>query len=101
MGLRRLAWPGLLAGAQLTDVASTWLGLRFGVPEENPVLPAVLANGDFLLFLVVKLLLVAALLVLVAGTGRRLRTGRAVGLTVQALTVGFTAVAALNRLVSC
>ena len=77
-------------------MASTWLGLRFGVPEENPAVRAVLANGDFPLFLVVKLLLVVALLVLVATTGRRIRTGRAVGLTMQALTVTFTAVAALN-----
>jgi len=93
---QRLAWPALLASAQLTDMASTWLGLRFGVPEQNPMVRALLAQGDFLLFAVVTVMLVAALLLLVAATSRRLRVGRATWLTVQALTVAFTAVAALN-----
>ena len=93
---RRHAWPTLLAIAQLTDVASTWLGIRFGIPEQNPIVRAALSHGDFLLFALVKVTLVAALLVLVAATGRRLRVGRATWLTVQALTVAFTAVAALN-----
>ena len=93
---QRHAWSALLAIAQLADVASTWLGLRFGVPEQNPMVRAVLAHGDFLLLALVKVMLVAALLLLVAATSRRLRVGRATWLTVQALTVAFTAVAALN-----
>ena len=92
----RHAWPALLAIAQLTDVASTWLGIRFGVPEQNPMVRAALAHGDFLLFSLFKAMLVAALLLLVAATGHRLRVHRATWLTVQTLTVAFTAVAALN-----
>jgi hypothetical protein len=93
---QRHAWPALLAIAQLTDLASTWLGLRLGVPEENPMVRAVLDHGDFLLFALVKVMLVTALLLLVAATSRRLRVRRATWLTVQALTVALTAVAALN-----
>jgi hypothetical protein len=93
---QRFAWPALLAAAQVTDVASTWLGIRFGIPEQNPVVRATLGHGDFLLFMLVKVLLVAALLVLVAATGRERRVRRATWVTVQALTVAFTAVAALN-----
>jgi hypothetical protein len=82
--------------AQLMDVASTWLSLRAGVPEQNPVVRAALARGDFLLLMAIKLALVAALLALVVGTARHLRAHRAAWLTVQVLAVGFTAVAALN-----
>ncbi|HEY8643721.1 MAG TPA: DUF5658 family protein [Candidatus Dormibacteraeota bacterium] len=92
----RLRWPLLLALAQLMDVASTWLSLRAGVPEQNPLVRAALAHGDFLLFLAVKLTLVAALLMLVGSTTSRLRANRVSWLAVQGLAIGFTAVAALN-----
>jgi len=92
----RLRWPLLLTLAQLMDVASTWLSLRAGVPEQNPLVRAALAQGDFLLFVLVKLALVAALLALLAATGRRRRAHRATWLAVQSLAVALTAVAALN-----
>jgi Domain of unknown function (DUF5658) len=92
----RLRWPLLLALAQLMDVASTWLSLRAGVPEQNPLVRATLAHGDFVLFLAVKLALVLALLLLAGGTSRRLRANRVSWLAVQGLAIGFTAVAALN-----
>jgi hypothetical protein len=92
----RLRWPLLLALAQLMDVASTWLSLRAGVPEQNPLVRAALAHGDFLPLVAVKLALVAALLALVAATSRRRRAGRATWLAVQLLAVALTAVAALN-----
>lgn len=91
-----LRWPLLLALAQLLDVASTWLSLRAGVPEQNPVVRAVLAHGDFLLFVVVKVALVAALLALVNATGPRLYAGRTARLAVRVLAIAFTSLAALN-----
>ncbi len=91
-----LGWPVLLALAQVWDVASTWLSLRAGVPEQNPLVRAVLAHGDFVAFLALKLALVAALLVLVVATSRHLRVRRMAWLSVQGLAVAFTAVAVLN-----
>ena len=91
-----LRWPLLLSLAQLLDVASTWLSLRAGVPEQNPLVRAALIHGDFLLFTAVKVALVAALLLLVAGTSRRLGAHRMSWRAVQGLAIGFTAVAALN-----
>jgi len=94
----RLGWPLLLALAQVSDVASTWLSLKSGAPEQNPVVRAVLDHGDFLAFLAVKLALVAALLILVVATSRHLRVHRAAWFAVQGLAVAFTAVAAMNTL---
>jgi Domain of unknown function (DUF5658) len=91
-----LAWSLLLATAQLADVASTWLGLRAGLREENPLVRAALGQGDFLLFTLVKLALVAALLLLVAATARHLRAHRLSWLAVRGLAVGLTLVAAVN-----
>ena len=91
-----LRWPVLLALAQLMDVASTWLSIRAGVPEQNPLVRAALAHGDFLLLVAVKVALVLALLVLVAGNSRRLRAHRVSWRAVQGLAIGFAAVAALN-----
>jgi uncharacterized protein DUF5658 len=94
----RLGWPLLLALAQVSDVASTWLSLKSGVPEENPVVRAVLVHDDFVAFLAVKLALVAALLILVVATSRHLRVHRVAWFAVQGLAVAFMAVAALNTL---
>jgi hypothetical protein len=94
----QLGWPLLLTLAQVSDVASTWLSLKSGAPEQNPVVRALLAHGDFVSFLAVKLALVAALLILVVATSRHLRVHRAAWFAVQGLAVAFTAVAALNTL---
>ena len=95
---RRMTWTALLAGAQAGDLATTWLGLRFGVPEGNPVVEALLARGDFLLFGLVKLALVAALAALLAATSARLQgsVDRVAWRSTQALAVVFTAIAAAN-----
>jgi Domain of unknown function (DUF5658) len=95
---RRLIWTGLLAGAQAGDLATTWLGLRFGVPEGNPLVQSILARGDFLLFGAVKLALVLALGALLAATGMRLqgRVDRATWRVTQALACIFVAIAAAN-----
>ncbi|HEX6350244.1 MAG TPA: DUF5658 family protein [Candidatus Dormibacteraeota bacterium] len=91
-------WPLFLALAQASDVASTWLSLKAGVPEQNPLVRALLAHGDFLGFLAIKLALVLALLVLVVVTGRNLRVHRVTWMAVQGLALAFAAVAALNTL---
>lgn len=95
---RRLTWTALLAGAQGGDLATTWLGLRLGIPEGNPVVSALLAHGDFLLFAVVKLGLVLALAMLLAVATRHLRGAveQAAWRSTQALAVLFTAIAAAN-----
>jgi Domain of unknown function (DUF5658) len=92
----RLRWPLLLALAQLMDVASTWLSLRAGVPEQNPVVRAALAHGDFLLFVAVKLALVAALLLLVTAARRHRHARLASWHAVRTLAIAFLALAALN-----
>lgn len=94
----RLTWTGLLAGAQAGDLLTTWLGLHFGVPEGNPVVGTLLARGDFLLFGLVKLVLVLALAGLLAATGAHLRgrVDQAAWRATQALAVLFTAIAAAN-----
>lgn len=76
---------------QTGDLATTWLGLRAGIAEDNPVVRAALAHGDFVLFGAVKLALLAALLLLALRSRRRL-TWR--GLQVVALA--FLVVSALN-----
>lgn len=93
-----MRWTALLAGAQAGDLATTWLGLRFGIPEGNPIVSRLLANGDFLLFGLVKLALVAALAALLMATGERLRgrVDQAAWRATQALAVVFTAIAAAN-----
>lgn len=93
-----LTWTALLAGAQAGDVATTWLGLRIGIPEGNPAVRAALSHGSFLAFGAIKVVLVAGLLALLWFTGRHLRGGvhRATWRSVQVLTVVFTAVAAAN-----
>lgn len=95
---RRLTWTALLAGSQGGDLATTWLGLHFGIPEGNPVVGALLAHGDFLLFGLVKLALVAGLLLLLAATRDQLRGTfeHAAWRSTQALAVFFTAIAAAN-----
>ena len=88
----------MLAAAQAGDVATTWLGLRVGIGEENPAVRAALAHGSFLAFGVIKVALVACLLALLWFTGRHLRglAHRVTWRSVQLLTVVFTAVAAVN-----
>ena len=95
---RSLTWTALLAAAQAGDVATTWLGLRLGIPEGNPAVRAALEHGSFLAFGGIKLALVASIVVLLWLTGRHLRgtVHRATWRAVQVLTVVFTAVAAAN-----
>lgn len=94
----RITWTALLAGAQAGDVATTWLGLRRGVPEGNPIVSALLAHGDFLAFGLIKLALVAALAALLAAAGLHRRGGIEVAAwrATQGLAVVFTAIAAAN-----
>lgn len=93
-----LTWTALLAGAQAGDLATTWLGTRFGVAEGNPVVAGLLAHTSFLGFGLVKVLLVAALAVLLGVTGARRHTAVATATwrSTQALTLVFTAIAAAN-----
>ena len=95
---RSLTWTVLLAAAQAGDVATTWLGLRLGIPEGNPAVRAALDHGSFLAFGAIKLALVIGIAFLLWITGRHLRgiVHRATWRSVQVLTVVFTAVAAAN-----
>ena len=96
--VRSLTWMLLLAGAQAGDVATTWLGLRLGIPEGNPAVRAALAHVSFLAFGAIKLALVTGIVILLWVTGQHLRgvVHRATWRSVQLLTVVFTAVAAAN-----
>jgi uncharacterized protein DUF5658 len=84
-------WSAALVTSQAGDLLTTWLGLRAGIAEDNPLVRSVLANGDFLLFGAVKLALVTALLVLALRSRWPFtRWG------LQLLAVGFTAVTLMN-----
>jgi hypothetical protein len=95
---RRVTWTVLLAAAQAGDLGSTWLGIRFGIPEGNPVVGALLTRSSFLGYGLVKIALVLALAGLLAYTGARLRGAveRVTWRSTQALTFLFTAIAAAN-----
>lgn len=68
------AWFLLLGATQAGDFATTWLGTLIGVREENPIVRQALAQGDILLFALVKLVLVAAMVVFVLGVRARLES---------------------------
>jgi len=91
---RRLAgtWIGLLALSQLADVATTWFSLTAGRHEDNPFVAAALTRGNFGLYIVIKLLLVAALAIAV-------RPGpRAAWVGLRFVVVAFSLVAVANLL---
>jgi Domain of unknown function (DUF5658) len=90
---RRLLWTwlALLALSQLADVATTWHSLAGGLREDNPFVAAALATGNFGLFALVKVLLVAALGVAVLG-------GRPVALNGARLVVAIFVLVALANL---
>jgi hypothetical protein len=93
-----VTWTVLLSAAQAGDVLTTWVGLRIGVPEGNPLVRAALAHGSFIAFGAIKATLVASLLGLLWFTGRHLRgvVHVATWRVVQAITVVFMAVAVGN-----
>jgi len=90
---RRLLWTWLvlLALSQLADVATTWHSVVGGLREDNPFVVAALATGNFGLFALVKVLLVAALGVAVLG-------GRPVALNGARLVVAIFVLVALANL---
>ena len=92
---RRLLWTwlALLALSQAADVATTWHSLAAGLHEQNPVVAATLATGNFGLFAAVKAGLVVALGIAVLG-------GRPVALNGARLVVVFFAFVALANLVA-
>lgn len=94
----RLRWTVLLAAAQAGDLLTTWVGLRLGVPEGNPLVRAALAGGSFLAFGAIKVALVGALLGVVWYTGRHVRGSAAIASwrALQGVTVVFVAIAAAN-----
>lgn len=98
MGRRRATWTALLGAAQAGDLLTTWVGLRVGVPEGNPLVRAALAHGSFIAFGAIKGALVASLLGLLWFTGRHLKgvAHLATWRAVQGITLVFVAVAAGN-----
>jgi len=98
VGRRRATWTVLLSAAQAGDVLTTWVGLRIGVPEGNPLVRAALAHGSFIAFGAIKTALVASLLGLLWFTGRHLSgvVHVATWRVVQGITVVFMAVAIGN-----
>lgn len=92
------AWFALLAATQAGDFTTTWLGTMLGVREQNPVVRQALAQGNILLFALVKLVLVAAMVVFVLGVKARLesvmvRTAVLRGLQLVVVAFGFVALA--------
>jgi hypothetical protein len=98
MARRRLTWTVLLSAAQAGDLVTTWIGLRIGVPEGNPLVRAALAQGSFIAFGAIKAALVASLLGLLWFTGRHLRgvAHLATWRVVQGITLVFMALAISN-----
>lgn len=92
---RRLLWTwlALLALSQAADVATTWHSLAIGLPEDNPFVVAALGSGSFQLYALVKVLLVAALGIVLLG-------GRPVALNGARLIVAVFSLVALANLVA-
>jgi hypothetical protein len=92
---RRLLWTwlALLALSQTADVATTWRSLAAGLQEGNPFVQAALGAGNFGLYALVKLLLVAALGIAVLG-------GRPVALNGARLVVAVFLLIALGNLLA-
>jgi len=91
---RRLLWTwlALLALSQAADIATTWHSLAAGLREDNPFVVAALSSGSFPLYAMVKVLLVAALGIVLLG-------GRPVALHGARLVVAVFSLIALANLV--
>lgn len=53
-------WVGLLGAIESTDILTTWLGRARGAIEAMPISAAVMSQGGMVMFVAVKLALVAA-----------------------------------------
>lgn len=88
----------MLAATQAGDFLTTWLGTLVGVREENPIVSQALAQGNLLLFALVKLVLVVAMVLFVLGVRARLesvlvRTATLRSLQLVVVAFGFVALA--------
>jgi len=71
-----LVWITLLAAIEFTDILTTAIGRAHGAIESMPISAAVMNQGGFVLFIVVKVSLVAAVAVAVLLALRWMRSGR-------------------------
>lgn len=69
-------WIILLSAIEFTDILTTAVGRAHGAIESMPMSAAVMAQGGMVLFIVVKLALVAAVAVAVLLALRWMRHGR-------------------------
>lgn len=69
-----IAWLAVVVVANGLDILTTAIGLRLGIPEGNPLMASTLRLDGELAMYSLKILLVAAMFLLVAHAQRRYRT---------------------------
>jgi hypothetical protein len=75
---RTLVWLGLFVLAQFADLVTTVMSLHFGGRESNPLVSGIIADAGLARFTILKLIGVAAVVILIIcadGLRRRLPAG--------------------------
>ena len=100
-------WLGLFVASQLADLLTTALSLRFGGLEANPLASGIIAGGGVAQFAILKLVAVAAVVLLIAVADRlrrrlpheaSVRTSAALALGLQ-LCISVQLLAAVTNIV--